>query len=75
MKTTMVVLRKILGGIFLAAAFLQWLTFDYPDMDAFKLGAGLTPGLWRQAVNWALVCLLAGIGYALFTWGRVKARR
>ncbi len=61
---------QLTGVLFMAAAFLQWLTFDYPDINPFWPGATLAPGMLSQVFNWAVVCVLAAIGWGLFTLGK-----
>ena len=75
MKPILHVLARIIGAAFMVAAFLQWLTFDYPDVNPFRPGAIFAPGMLSQVLNWLLVCVLAIVGWGLFTFGKFKLER
>ena len=72
MKNIFKVLSKIIGIIFIATAFLQWITFDYPDINPFWFGAIFAPGMISQIFNWLFVCILATVGWGFFTLGKFK---
>jgi len=40
--------------LFLVAAFLQWITYEYPDVNPFAFGAIFPPGMLSQLFNWTL---------------------
>ena len=61
---------KILGILIMAAAFLQWITFDYPDVNPFWPGAIFVPGVASQFLNWIIVSIIGSAGYALFFYGK-----
>ncbi len=52
--------------MFLAAAVLQWLLFEYPDINPFAANI-FTPGIISQVLNWLIVVVLATIGWGFFT--------
>jgi len=56
----------------MSAAFLQWLTFDYPDINPFWPGAIFVPGVLSQVLNWLIICILAAVGWGFFTLGTFK---
>jgi heme A synthase len=60
-------LSRVIGVVLLAAAFLQWVTFDYPDVNPFRPGAIFAPGMLSQVLNWLLVCVLGTIGWGFLT--------
>lgn len=70
MKAVSVVVLQVLGGLFVIAAFLQWITFDYPDVNPFAPGAIFAPGMLSQLFNWILVCFLGTIGVLLISFAR-----
>lgn len=65
---------RVVGTVFMAAAVLQWLTFNYPDINPFWPGAVFASGLLSQVLNWLLVCVLATIGWGFFTYGKFKLK-
>lgn len=65
---------KIIGVVFMVAAFLQWITFDYPDVNPFLPGAIFAPGMLSQVLNWLIVCVLATVGWGFITLGKFKLR-
>jgi len=66
---------KIIGIGFLLLAFIQWLTFGYPDVNPFWPGAIFAPGLISQFFNWIFVCILGAIGWGFFTLGKFKLEK
>ena len=75
MRTITRGLAKLVGTLLMIAAFIQWWTFDYPDVNPFWPGAMFAPGMFSQAVNWLVVCLLATAGWGVFTLGKFKLER
>ncbi len=69
----MKLLAKGIGGILMFLAFLQWITFDYPDVNPFWPGAIFSPGVVSQFLNWILVCTLGASGWLLFSYGSGKS--
>lgn len=67
-------ISRVIGVVIMAAAFLQWITFDYPDFNPFWPGAIFVPGVLSQVLNWLIVCVLAVIGWVFFTLGQFKLR-
>jgi hypothetical protein len=65
MKALCVALLQLVGGVFILTAFLQWLTYAYPDINPFAPGAILMPGMLSPLFNWILVCLLGSTGLVL----------
>ena len=57
--------------VFLTAAVLQWLTFEYPDINPFSASI-FTPGAISQVLNWVIVVVLATIGWGFFTLWRFR---
>lgn len=59
------------------SAFLQWLAFDYPDVDIRRLGGAtiFNPGVFSMAVNWLIVCVLGAIGWGFFTYGKFELEK
>ena len=43
---------KVLGIAPMVIAILQWITFDYPDVNPFWPGAMFAPGIASQVLNW-----------------------
>lgn len=74
MRTVLRFAARVIGVLFMAAAFLQWLTFDYPDINPFGGVTIFTPGAISQVLNWALVCVLATVGWGFFTYGRFRLK-
>lgn len=66
------IVAKVVGALFMVAALLQWLTFDYPNVNPFFPGAIFAAGMLSQVLNWVLVCILATIGWGFFTLGKFK---
>lgn len=67
-------LAKVIGVGLMAVAFLQWITFDYPDVNPFWPGAVFAPGMLSQFVNWIIVCAIAAIGLLIFRAGGDDSR-
>jgi len=63
---------RAIGVVLIAAAFIQWITFDYPDINPFWPGAIFVPGMLSQVLNWLIVCILATIGWGFFTLWQFK---
>ncbi len=68
----MYTLARLVGVTLMVTACLTWLTYEYPDMNVFRLGGGgiLNVGLGAgigMMVNWFLVCVQAAAGWFLFT--------
>ena len=61
---------RIVGALLMAAAFLQWITFSYPDVNPFWPGAIFVPAMLSQVLNWLVVAVLGAAGWGLFTFGR-----
>ena len=55
-----------IGILFIVLAILQWVSFDYPDVNPFIPGAIFAPGMLSQLVNFAIVVGLASIGIGFF---------
>lgn len=75
MKSLCVAVLKLVGGLFLVAAFLQWIAYDYPDVNPYAFGAIFAPGMLSQLFNWILVCLLGTIGAVLIGFARSWAQK
>ena len=75
MKALLRAIARIIGIAFMVAAFLQWITFDYPDVNPFWPGAIFAPGMLAQVLNWLIVCILATIGWGFFTHGKFKLEK
>ena len=70
----MIVIRlisRIIGIAIMVLAFLQWITFDYPDVNPFWPGAIFAPGMLSQILNWLLVSVIGAVGLMLFSFGKV----
>ena len=63
------ILRAI-ALIFFAIAFLQWITFTYPEVNPLYPGGLFTPGMLDNNINIVVVVALAGIG--LLLWNAAK---
>ena len=72
MKVILHLAAKVLGITLIVIAILQWITFDYPDVNPFWPGAIFAPGMASQVLNWLLVCILGSAGWGLFTLGKFK---
>lgn len=72
MKIILIGLSKLVGVVLMVLAFLQWVTFDYPDLNPFWPGAIFNPGMLFQFFNWLIVCILGASGWALFSVGKLK---
>ncbi|PBB16544.1 hypothetical protein [Mesorhizobium sp. WSM4313] len=70
MKALCIAGLRLVGGVLIVAAVLQWATFDYPDINPFAPGAILAAGMLSQLFNWILVCLLGTTGVVLIGFGR-----
>lgn len=70
MKAILSQVAKMIGILFMLLAFLQWLTFDYPDVNPFWPGAIFSLGMVSQFLNWIIVSIVGGIGWAIFTYGK-----
>ena len=66
------IILKPIGFIFMVAAFLQWITFDYPNVSPWWPGAAFAPGMGAQVVNWGIVGVLGGVGVCCFKLGSSK---
>lgn len=75
MKTMLRLVARVIGVTLMAAAFLQWLSFDYPDVNPFWPGAIFAPRMLSQVANWLLVCVLATVGWGFFTYGKFKLEK
>lgn len=75
MKALSVALLQLVGGSLIAAAFLQWVTYEYPDINLFAPGAIFSPGMLSQPFNWILVCLLGTTGVVLIGFARSWRQR
>ena len=64
----------VVGALLMVLAFVQWITFDYPDANPFWPGAILAPGMLSQILNWGLVCLLGASGWGCWTFGKSLSR-
>lgn len=65
---------RIVGGLFLLAAFLQWITYDYPDVSPFVPGPIFAPGMISQMFNWLFVVFLGTVGCVMIGFAR-RARQ
>ena len=70
MKTMLIYIARILGVALMILAFLQWVTFEYPNVNPLWPGAILAPGMLAQVVNWLIVCVIGAAGWGLFSMGR-----
>ncbi len=70
MKKMLRMIAKVAGIAVMALAFLQWLTFDYPDVNPFWPGAIFVPGMVSQFINYILVTVIGSIGFGLFKLGK-----
>ncbi|RWB91155.1 MAG: hypothetical protein EOQ52_06935 [Mesorhizobium sp.] len=70
MKAACIAVLQLVGGVFIVAAFLQWATFEYPDINPFGPGAIFATGMLSQLFNWILVCLLGTTGVLLIGFAR-----
>lgn len=61
-----------IGMLLMISAFLQWITFEYPDASPFKFGFVFAEGLISQVINWVLVAIIGAIGWYLFSIGKTK---
>lgn len=68
------ILLKGVGTILMLLAFLQWATFDYPDMNPFWPGLIFSPGAISQVLNWLVVAVLGATGYGLYSAGRKSGK-
>lgn len=57
---------RIMGFLLMTLAFLQWITFEYPDVNPLWPGAILAPGMLSQILNWLVVCVTGASGWFLF---------
>ncbi len=65
------VIAKLLGVLLMIAAFLKWLTYDYPNVSPWVLPI-LVPGVLGQVINWVVVVVLATAGLTLWNLGDKK---
>jgi hypothetical protein len=72
MKKAVYLPSMIAGGLFMAAAFFQWISFQYPDVYPLRFGATFASGIANQFINWVIVCLTATVGWMLFSFGKTK---
>ena len=70
MNAMLKLFSKTIGVLLMAAAFLQWATFSYPEVNPFWPGAIFVPGMLSQVLNWVVVAVLGAAGWGLFTLGR-----
>lgn len=75
MKALSVALLQLVGGSLIAAAFLQWVTYEYPDINPLAPAAIFAPGMLSQPFNWILVCLLGTTGVVLIGFARSWRQR
>ncbi|CDX55590.1 exported hypothetical protein [Mesorhizobium plurifarium] len=75
MKALCVAALQVVGGAFIAVAFLQWATYEYPAINPFAPGAILAPGMLSQLFNWILVCLLGTTGLVLIGFAQSWRRQ
>lgn len=54
LNTIVNLVLQFVGGLFLLAAFLQWITFDYPDVSPYMPFAIFAPGMMFQMINYLL---------------------
>lgn len=73
LRIVLIVISKLAGAILILLAFLQWITFDYPDVNPFWPGAIFVPGMLSQVLNWGIVVVLGAAGWTLFTIGRLRS--
>lgn len=71
-KKTLKYISKAIGCLFFVMAFLQWITFEYPDVNPYAVGAIFAPGMLSQMLNWGFVCILGAIGGLFWSLGRVE---
>lgn len=74
MKNALRLLSMLVGIIFIAAAVVQWATFEYPDANPIWPGAIFTPGIGSQVLNWLVVSTIGGVGVGLISLGRSKPK-
>ena len=74
-KTLTKLASKVAGVLLMAVAFLQWITFSYPDVNPFWPGAIFVPGMLSQVLNWVVVAVLGTAGWGLFTFGHSRASK
>ena len=72
MNNILAILARTTGVAFLALAFFQWLTFDYPNVNPFFPGAILAPGMLSQVFNSMLVGAIAAAGILMFRLGDIN---
>lgn len=68
MKKIIGLIGKILSIVFIASAFLTWISYDYPSFATFT-PKGLFPSLFEQVglvINWGLVVIQGVIGVYLW---------
>ncbi|WP_027170506.1 hypothetical protein [Mesorhizobium sp. WSM3224] len=70
MKALCAACLQVVGGAFLVVALLQWVTYEYPDLNPFMPGAIFAPGMLSQLFNWIFVCLLGTTGAVLIGFAR-----
>ncbi len=54
MKALCAACLQVVGGVFLVVALLQWVTYEYPDINPFRPGAIFAPGMLSQLFNFRL---------------------
>ncbi|MER9445604.1 hypothetical protein NKI79_30450 [Mesorhizobium sp. M0340] len=70
LNTIVNLVLQFVGGLFLLAAFLQWITFDYPDVSPYMPFAIFASGMMVQTINYPFVCLLGMIGFVMIGFAR-----
>ena len=65
---------KAVGSIVLLLAFIQWITYDYPDMNPFWPGLFFDPATVSQVINWGVVAVLGATGWGIFRAGNAKKK-
>jgi multisubunit Na+/H+ antiporter MnhB subunit len=74
MKAVGLWIAKGVGALFIVAAILQWLTFDYPNVSPWGVSI-FSPGMFGQFVNWIIVCVLGAVGAFLWTLGGSSSKK
>jgi hypothetical protein len=70
MRMAGIAAAKIFGVFLMAVAVWVWVSYEYPNVSTFTLGAPFAPGMFGQVINWVIVCILGASGWFLFTLGR-----
>jgi len=64
------IIARIVGVALIVVAVLQWITFDYPDVNSWFSLSIFTPGMPSQILNYIIVVLIAAAGAPLLSFGR-----